>query len=327
MNQPPPIPFVRSSQALADSKTSLVAIWSLVFGVLSFFLWVVGAILALILGVIALVQISGSQERLQGKGLAIAGLVTGGVGLIVGLILVGIAMPLFEEIQGDYKANKQAVELRDLAKHCLEYASDNQSQLPRALEDLYPDYVDNKKMLQTYNELAEQTEPYTYFAGGVLHNPISVMIVAPMDEKGLRAVGFSDGRVERMPEAEYQHLLQQKQPQGQSGEQMKTVKQLVLACYTYASEHKGVFPETLHQLFPVYLDDVSLLVAGAEENGTSVGYLYFPGLSNTSHSKALLVASPFVFEGTRVVGFVGGHVREVADEKYQQLVKAQQKFQ
>jgi hypothetical protein len=59
-------------------KTSGMAVTSLVFGILSFCMWIFASIPALILGFIALGKINKSQGQVGGKGIAIAGLVTGG---------------------------------------------------------------------------------------------------------------------------------------------------------------------------------------------------------------------------------------------------------
>jgi hypothetical protein len=69
------------NQQPVQSKGSMLALFSLILGILSFCLWIFGAIPAIILGIIALAQISGSQGQLRGKGLAITGIVTGSLGL------------------------------------------------------------------------------------------------------------------------------------------------------------------------------------------------------------------------------------------------------
>ena len=86
--QPPLIPSV---------KTSGLAIASLILGCMSFFcLGFITAIPSLALGVIALIKISKSTGALKGKGLAIAGLCTGGVGMIVGTaMLAALLLPFF----------------------------------------------------------------------------------------------------------------------------------------------------------------------------------------------------------------------------------------
>lgn len=318
------MPSGKFRQPTVDSKTSQAAIWSLVFGVLSFCLWILGSIPALILGTVALVKINGSQGRLQGKGLAIAGLVTGGLGLFVGLMMVGMGLPVFMAIQESAESSREMDAVKKLLVACHSYALDNENQLPASLQDLYPEYIDDEALLKRHNKQSGQLEPYTYFAGHSLRDPVSVLVASPANGKGLRAVGFTDGHLERMIDKEYQQLLVLKKQGSQLGKQRKIIKQLVLACYSYAAEHEGNFPETLEEMFPAYLDDVTFFEARDERGGKMESYIYFPGLSNTSFSKAPLVACPFVSEQKRMVGFVGGQVKGVSEGEYQKLLKDSQ---
>lgn len=77
-----PIDASGTNQQPAQSKGSMLAMFSLILGILSFCLWIFGAIPAIILGIVALTKISASQGQLRGKGLAITGIITGGIGLL-----------------------------------------------------------------------------------------------------------------------------------------------------------------------------------------------------------------------------------------------------
>lgn len=74
MSPVPPMPKV---------KTSGAAIASLVLGVLSLFCSLLTAIPAVVCGVVALVKINKSPGRISGQGMAIAGLVLGGLGMLI----------------------------------------------------------------------------------------------------------------------------------------------------------------------------------------------------------------------------------------------------
>ena len=69
------------------TKTSVMAIASLVLGVLGFCTLGLGGLIGVILGIVALVGINKSAGRLGGQGLAIGGIVVSGTGLIVGIAL------------------------------------------------------------------------------------------------------------------------------------------------------------------------------------------------------------------------------------------------
>jgi prepilin-type processing-associated H-X9-DG protein len=74
--------------------TSGKAIASLVLGLLSFVCNVFTAIPAIIMGAIGLSEISNSKVRLEGKGMAIAGIVTGSIGTVMGgMILLALLLP------------------------------------------------------------------------------------------------------------------------------------------------------------------------------------------------------------------------------------------
>jgi hypothetical protein len=74
-------------QVIVQSKTNGLAIAALVLGIMWFY-WV-GSVLAVIFGHVALSQINKSNGTQQGRGMAIAGLVLGWVGVaILAIILI-----------------------------------------------------------------------------------------------------------------------------------------------------------------------------------------------------------------------------------------------
>jgi hypothetical protein len=85
------MPRTASGSVTAPTKTNGLAIASLVLGIV--WLYGVGAILALVFGYMAKGQIDQSGGRETGRGMAIAGIVLGwiGVGIILLVIFVAIA--------------------------------------------------------------------------------------------------------------------------------------------------------------------------------------------------------------------------------------------
>jgi hypothetical protein len=111
-------------------KTSTLAIWSLVLGILSITcLSVFSAIPGVICGHKALSKIKYSGGALAGQGLAIAGLVTGYVGILWAVIFIpmmlAIAIPNFVRARETAQMNACINNLRviDAAKH--EWALEN----------------------------------------------------------------------------------------------------------------------------------------------------------------------------------------------------------
>jgi hypothetical protein len=95
MSQFEPKPDVDKAAALAQSNT--LAIVSLVFGFLSFCLPLIAGLIAVVCGLIAVLQINASQGRMTGKGVAIAGAVLGAVGTLFNLlILIALLLPAIQ---------------------------------------------------------------------------------------------------------------------------------------------------------------------------------------------------------------------------------------
>jgi Domain of unknown function (DUF4190)/Domain of unknown function (DUF1707) len=86
---PPPALPARPTFVRTSAPTNGLAIASLIAGV--FWMWWIGSVVAVVLGHIALGQIA--RKGQSGRGLAIAGLVLGYIGLAV-LVLVGLAATL-----------------------------------------------------------------------------------------------------------------------------------------------------------------------------------------------------------------------------------------
>ncbi len=86
---PAPQPTPYTTAAPAEQKTNVLAIISLVSAFLI-------SLVAIITGHIALKQIARTGEN--GKGLAIAGLVLGYIGLVVGIIVIIVYVALFASL-------------------------------------------------------------------------------------------------------------------------------------------------------------------------------------------------------------------------------------
>jgi hypothetical protein len=92
----PPANVVVNAAAPVKTGTSGLAIASLVLGCLGFCSYGVTSIVGLILGIIGLRQIKRSDGALGGKGLAIAGIATSGVSLLImPALIAALAIPGF----------------------------------------------------------------------------------------------------------------------------------------------------------------------------------------------------------------------------------------
>lgn len=121
MNQPPPFPHS------VPSKTSTLAIVSLVLGILSVVLVIICVgplfgIPAIICGHIAVSRINRSAGALSGKGLAIAGFITGYASLGLILLLLPIAIPNFVRARQTAQKNTCINNLRMIDSAKQQYA-------------------------------------------------------------------------------------------------------------------------------------------------------------------------------------------------------------
>lgn len=84
-----PAPGASAYQPVAGTRTSGLAIASLVTG-LFFWRWVIPGLIAIVLGHLALESIEDSGGTKTGRGMAIAGIVLGWVGIgLVGVLVLG----------------------------------------------------------------------------------------------------------------------------------------------------------------------------------------------------------------------------------------------
>lgn len=125
----------------AQKKTLGIAIASLVCGCLILIplLGVILALVALTLGIVALVKISKNKETLKGQGLATAGIVLGGIGIIlipIIALLAAIAIPNL--LRARLNANNAGAEatLRTLSTAAESYAAVNKGRYPFSVFDL-----------------------------------------------------------------------------------------------------------------------------------------------------------------------------------------------
>ena len=108
-----------------ETKTSKTAVFSLVFGVLSFVFSCFAGLIGIILGIVALVKINKSNGRLGGQPLAIIGIVLSVVLSMFSLVLVGIMLPAIQQVRHAARRAATAGEIRQIALSELNYESNH----------------------------------------------------------------------------------------------------------------------------------------------------------------------------------------------------------
>ncbi|MCF6314257.1 MAG: hypothetical protein L3J39_17545 [Verrucomicrobiales bacterium] len=102
--------------------------------------------------------------------------------------------------------------------------------------------------------------------------------------------------------------------------ELNQVVQLILACRTFAADYDGAFPIKLKDLYPDYIDQKDFFEA-YDANRRNLGALiYFPGKSDSSFSRSILLAYPVAIDNSRIVGFVGGQVTSMKEKEYQRRI-------
>jgi hypothetical protein len=96
-------------------RTSGMAIASLILGCASFMCWIFTGLPAVILGIVSLRQINRSQGQLTGEGLAIGGIVTGGItSFMVVPIMVALLLPAVQAAREAARRNQSLNNIKQI---------------------------------------------------------------------------------------------------------------------------------------------------------------------------------------------------------------------
>lgn len=200
MNESPPT-LTPAPSANPQPKTPAASVWSLVLGILSIFcLWLLGSIPAIILGIIGMKKASTNPQEFGGKGLALAGIITGGIGILTGLVTMGMyAAMIIPAVKGVEAQASKAQTMSDMQQINLaiqSYALDNDFKYPQTLEDLIPDYLPNGGLLMQEDEVSGNSAMFLYSPAKDENNLSNTpILLSPFSQNGERFVGYGDGRV------------------------------------------------------------------------------------------------------------------------------------
>lgn len=201
---PPPVPVspVAPVTVMSSSKSSGLAIASLVCGILSFLTCGLTGFPGIICGHMALSRIRKSMGAIGGKGLAIAGLITSYFGfLIVGVsMLAAIALPTFAKIQEKGRQVKSINNASQITSACRLYASDHEGRFPGDLEELLKEgVISDDTIFRDPMSHDGSRIGYDYFGANMkdTDQPDKVLLMSKStDSRGRKVVARIDGFVE-----------------------------------------------------------------------------------------------------------------------------------
>ena len=137
---PDAIPLNYASVPPPAKRRIGLAVSSMILGILGLVACAVFGLVGLILGIVALHNAQREPQQYGGKGMAIAGIITGGLGLV--LVVVGfvfyfaLAPPIWTRPGRLPKPTVDASNLRAIGQSCYVYANDNEGLFPLDLQML-----------------------------------------------------------------------------------------------------------------------------------------------------------------------------------------------
>lgn len=185
-----------------EPKRSAAAAWSLGLGILSIgCFWLLASIPAIVLGCLALGKTRGPNPQLAGRGNAIAGIITGSLGVILGIIPAGIWLAILipaASISPEGSADPTvAGEFAELNSALRSYAT-LEGTYPPSLESLIPLYLPDHSAITMEStkpgrEVTYRYRPEGFHSGNAAESPVAL---TPEPVQGQHLVLFADGRVE-----------------------------------------------------------------------------------------------------------------------------------
>ncbi|MHB0998839.1 MAG: DUF4190 domain-containing protein [Armatimonadota bacterium] len=228
----PSIPQMTTVEPQPSPKTSTMAVVSLVLGILAFCTAGITGIFGLVLGIIALVQISRVPGSLKGTGLAVAGVITSAIGIFTMPIMAAILFPIFAKAREEARITNCLGNVKKISVAMLMYSTDYDDHFPAvgkwndAVTDYNvavtglrcpsdktpgPSYAMNKLLsgASISNIVSPMNVPSVYDSiPGVNQAGGPELLPSPPRHLGSRyVIGFADGHVLAVNQSEEMKLL------------------------------------------------------------------------------------------------------------------------
>ena len=134
-------------------------------------------IIALVLGIVAINQIDRVENRLTGRGLALAGAILGGAFTVVLALpfLVGILLPSLGAARQNAQRMENNTRLRGIHQGCVQYAQGNQQKFPGLAGDLEDPAITNPRWTSTRFSILWHNN---YFTADFIISPLEQLVEA-----------------------------------------------------------------------------------------------------------------------------------------------------
>jgi len=255
-----------------ERKTSALAVWSIVLSFIP-----LGGFLGLILGILAKARIADHRDRLKGDGLAIAGMVLGGLNILLTCVLAMGAVAILSYLkarepglESKVRANAEAVQMA-----VEEYAGEHNGEYPYSAREI---------PTRGTNPITSQEEGVRdpgFSPGSVSYEYDEVSGVYSVRGYGKSPTGGDSGDGVVV-------TLQNDETEAREGRVRTNAYLLQEALEAYAREHRGAYPkrasEIPPELFPNGAGTLTNPFSGEDEAATddrgflqgSVTYQYDP---------------------------------------------------
>ena len=227
---PPPLP---TAAPAGSAKTSGLAITSLVLGILGIatcgLTLLISAPVGLILGIMAINKIGKSGGQLGGRALALAGIITSCVSLLLLPVFAAMLLPAFAQAKQKAQGIKCMNNVKQLSLAVRMYAADNKDQYPSATNwcDALRSYAGTTETFHCPADFSGGRCSYAFNArlsgaedGKVDPGTVVIfeaagnwnasggreLLLAKPRHRHLVVVGFADGHVEQVRESQLSQL-------------------------------------------------------------------------------------------------------------------------
>jgi type II secretory pathway pseudopilin PulG len=218
-----------------ERKTSALAVWSIVLSFIP-----LGGFLGLILGILAKARIADHRDRLKGDGLAIAGMVLGGLNLLATCVLAmvaAIAIPSYLKarergLETKVRANAEAVQMAVES-----YAGEHNGEYPYSAREI------PTRGTNPFTKQEEGVRDPGFSPGSVSYEYDEVSGVYSIRGYGKSPTGGDSGDGVVV-------TLQNDETEAREGRVRTNAYLLQEAVEAYAREHRGAYPKRASEIPP-----------------------------------------------------------------------------